>query len=70
VRRLDHRHVKARRWLCCRPKATSPGWTGVHEPHTKLSDVLARHKNHADRAETIVDDMNGFAYQAHMYEAD
>ena len=38
------------------PKATSPGWTGVHRPHTKLADVLARHKGHADWAETIVDD--------------
>ena len=38
------------------PKAQSPGWTGVHRPHTKLADVLARHKGHADWAETIVDD--------------
>jgi mannose-6-phosphate isomerase-like protein (cupin superfamily) len=38
------------------PKATPPGWTGVHHPHTKLSDVLGRHKNQADWAETIVDD--------------
>ena len=38
------------------PKATSPGWTGVHRPHTKLADVLARHKGQADWAETIVDD--------------
>jgi len=38
------------------PKATSAGWTGVHRPHTKLADVLARHQGHADWAETIVDD--------------
>ena len=38
------------------PKATSPGWTGVHKPHTKLTDVLARHKGQSDWAETIVDD--------------
>jgi mannose-6-phosphate isomerase-like protein (cupin superfamily) len=38
------------------PKAASPGWSGVHRPHTKLVDVLARHKGHADWAETIVDD--------------
>jgi mannose-6-phosphate isomerase-like protein (cupin superfamily) len=38
------------------PKATSPGWTGVHRPHTKLADVLARHKGQADWAEAIVDD--------------
>jgi mannose-6-phosphate isomerase-like protein (cupin superfamily) len=38
------------------PKAQSPGWSGVHKPHTKLVDVLGRHKNQADWAETIVDD--------------
>src|SRR3954469_17180705 len=38
------------------PKATPPGWTGVHRPHTKLADVLARHTGQADWAETIVDD--------------
>jgi len=38
------------------PKAKSGGWTGVHKPHTKLSDVLTRHKGHSDWAETIVDD--------------
>src|ERR1051326_3598476 len=38
------------------PKATSPGWTGVHKPHTKLMDVWARHKGREDWAETIVDD--------------
>ena len=38
------------------PKATPPGWTGVHRPHTKLRDVLARHQAQGDWAETIVDD--------------
>jgi len=38
------------------PKAASPGWTGVHRPHTKLHDVLARHAHESDWAETIVDD--------------
>jgi mannose-6-phosphate isomerase-like protein (cupin superfamily) len=38
------------------PKATSPGWTGVHKPRTKLTDLLSRHKGQADWAETIVDD--------------
>jgi mannose-6-phosphate isomerase-like protein (cupin superfamily) len=38
------------------PKAPSGGWTGVHKPHTKLRDVLARHNGHAEWAETIVDD--------------
>lgn len=42
--------------LVLSPKAKSPGWTGVHRPHTKLSDVLARHKGEADWAETVVDD--------------
>ena len=41
------------------PKATPPGWTGVHRPHTKLTDVLARHKGQADWTETIVDDESG-----------
>ena len=43
------------------PKAKSPGWTGVHRPHAKLIDVLARHKGQADWAETIVDDESLFA---------
>ena len=43
------------------PKAKSAGWTGVHKPHTKLPDVLARHKGQADWAETIVDDESLFA---------
>ena len=43
------------------PKAKSPGWTGVHRPHTTLRDVLARHEGQADWAETIVDDESLFA---------
>ena len=43
------------------PKAKSAGWTGVHRPHTKLVDVLARHHGQADWAETIVDDESLFA---------
>ena len=36
------------------PKAIKPGaWT---PPHTKLDDVLAKHKGKADWVETIVDD--------------
>jgi len=42
--------------LVLSPKAKSAGWTGVHRPHTKLSDVLARHAGQADWAETVVDD--------------
>ena len=38
------------------PKAAPPGWTGVHRPHTKLRDVLARHQDKADWSETVVDD--------------
>jgi len=47
--------------LVLSPKATSHGWTGVHRPHTKLHDVLARHKAQADWAETVVDDESLFA---------
>ncbi len=47
--------------LVLSPKATSPGWTGVHRPHTRLADVLARHKGEADWAETVVDDESLFA---------
>ena len=43
------------------PKAQSGGWTGVHRPHTKLSDVLARHDGQADWVETVVDDESLFA---------
>jgi mannose-6-phosphate isomerase-like protein (cupin superfamily) len=38
------------------PKADSPGWSGVHRPHTKLRDVLARHEGESDWSETVVDD--------------
>src|SRR5688572_27561964 len=39
------------------PKAVQPGdWTPPHKPHTKLVDVLARHKGKADWVETVVDD--------------
>jgi len=47
--------------LVLSPKAKSAGWTGVHRPHPKLRDVLARHKDQADWAETIVDDESLFA---------
>jgi mannose-6-phosphate isomerase-like protein (cupin superfamily) len=43
------------------PKAKAPGWTGVHRPHTKLTDVLARHAGEASWAETIVDDESLYA---------
>jgi mannose-6-phosphate isomerase-like protein (cupin superfamily) len=42
--------------LVLSPKAAPPGWTGVHRPHTKLVDVLARHAGAASWAETVVDD--------------
>jgi mannose-6-phosphate isomerase-like protein (cupin superfamily) len=39
------------------PKASEPGgWTAPHRPHTKLVDVIARHKGQADWTETLVDD--------------
>ena len=39
------------------PKAVKPGdWVAPHEPHTKLVDVLAKHKGKSDWVETIVDD--------------
>jgi mannose-6-phosphate isomerase-like protein (cupin superfamily) len=45
------------RQLVWAPKAIKPGgWTGVHKPHTKLSEVLAKHKGQADWVESIVDD--------------
>ena len=31
-------------------------WVPPHKPHTKLVDVLAKHKGHADWTEVIVDD--------------
>jgi mannose-6-phosphate isomerase-like protein (cupin superfamily) len=43
------------------PKAASGGWTGVHRPHTKLQDVLARHRGEKDWKETVVDDESLFA---------
>ena len=43
------------------PKARSAGWAGVHRPHTKLQDVLARHQGQAEWAETIVEDESLFA---------
>src|SRR5262245_43078316 len=43
------------------PKAKPAGWTGVHKPHTKLADVLARHASQKDWAETVVDDESLFA---------
>ena len=39
------------------PKAIKPGdWTPPHKPHTKLADLLARHKGKAEWVETVVDD--------------
>jgi mannose-6-phosphate isomerase-like protein (cupin superfamily) len=49
------------------PKIQKPaGWTGIHKPHTKLADVLAKHKGQADWAETIVDDESLFAQWVSM----
>lgn len=47
--------------LVLSPKAAPPGWTGVHRPHTKLQDVLARHDGETNWAETVVDDESLFA---------
>jgi mannose-6-phosphate isomerase-like protein (cupin superfamily) len=47
--------------LVLSPKAKSAGWTGVHRPHTRLRDVLARHAGQAEWAETVVDDESLFA---------
>ena len=47
--------------LVLSPKAEAPGWSGVHRPHTKLRDVLARHEGRADWTETVVDDESLFA---------
>jgi mannose-6-phosphate isomerase-like protein (cupin superfamily) len=47
--------------LVLSPKAKSGGWTGVHRPHTKLADVLARHAGQKDWSETVVDDESLFA---------
>jgi mannose-6-phosphate isomerase-like protein (cupin superfamily) len=39
------------------PKAVKPGdWVAPHKPHTKLVDVLAKHKGTSDWVETVVDD--------------
>ena len=39
------------------PKAVEPGgWTAPHKPHTKLADLLARHKGQTEWTETLVDD--------------
>src|SRR5687767_5433644 len=39
------------------PKAVKPGdWTPPHRPHTKLADLLAKHKGQSEWVETIVDD--------------
>ncbi len=43
------------------PKAAAPRWTGVHRPHTKLHDVLARHGGQTNWSETVVDDESLFA---------
>jgi mannose-6-phosphate isomerase-like protein (cupin superfamily) len=49
------------------PKMQKPtGWTGVHKPHTKLVDVLAKHKGQTDWAETVVDDESLFAQWVSM----
>jgi mannose-6-phosphate isomerase-like protein (cupin superfamily) len=47
--------------LVLSPKAKPAGWSGVHRPHTKLRDVLARHAGEADWTETVVDDESLFA---------
>jgi mannose-6-phosphate isomerase-like protein (cupin superfamily) len=33
-------------------------WVGPHKPHTKVAELLAKHKGHADWTELIVDDDN------------
>jgi mannose-6-phosphate isomerase-like protein (cupin superfamily) len=52
--------------LVLSPKANPPGWSGVHRPHTKLRDVLARHEGSAAWAETVVDDESLFAQWVSM----
>src|SRR5688572_15357449 len=42
--------------LVLSPKAASAGCTGVHRPHTKLHDVLERHKGQPDWSEACVED--------------
>jgi mannose-6-phosphate isomerase-like protein (cupin superfamily) len=47
----------ARGLMVLSPKAVKPaGYTGIHRPHTKLADVLARHRGQADWTEVVVDD--------------
>ena len=39
------------------PKAVKPGdWVAPHTPHTKLAELLAKHKGRPEWTETIVDD--------------
>jgi mannose-6-phosphate isomerase-like protein (cupin superfamily) len=39
------------------PKSIKPGgWTAPHKPHTKLVEVLAKHKGQSDWVESVVDD--------------
>jgi mannose-6-phosphate isomerase-like protein (cupin superfamily) len=47
--------------LVLSPKARPDGCTGVHRPHTRLREVLARHEGQGDWAETVVDDESLFA---------
>ena len=42
--------------LVLAPKAKPAGWDGVHRPHTRLRDLLARHEGETDWTETVVDD--------------
>jgi quercetin dioxygenase-like cupin family protein len=45
--------------LAWAPKATKLSeWVAPHKPHTKLADVLAKHKGQADWTEPVVDDDN------------
>ena len=45
--------------LAWAPKAVKLNeWVAPHKPHTKLVDVLAAHKGHADWTELVVDDDN------------
>ena len=41
------------------PKAVKPNdWVAPHKPHTKLADVLAKHKGQTDWTQQVVDDDN------------
>jgi mannose-6-phosphate isomerase-like protein (cupin superfamily) len=45
------------RQLVWAPKAIKPGgWNAPHKPHTKVADIVAKHKGQADWTESIVDD--------------